>query len=194
VAFAIRGVLEGFYGRPWSWPEREQMIDFMGHWDLNLYMYAPKNDPIHRNRWREPYLPEELQRFARLIAVARRRKVEFVFGLSPLQFHYSDPADLQTVWDKLLPLYQAGCRSFSILLDDMPDKFHYPDDEARFPSVADAQVWLNNTVLARFGDPNVKLYFCPTEYHGTGVSPYLESLGAGLDPAIEVFWTGGEVC
>lgn len=196
-AFAIRGVLEGFYGRPWAWAEREAMIEFMGRQGLNLYMYAPKNDPIHRNRWREPYLPEEIRRFGKLVQMARERQIEFVFGLSPLQFHYSDAADLEMVWEKLLPLFQVGCRSFSILLDDMPDKFHHPDDGERFAGIAAAQVWLNNQVLQRLralGDPTVKLYFCPTEYCGNPDTPYLHALGAGLDPAIDVFWTGGEVC
>jgi hyaluronoglucosaminidase len=197
LPFAIRGVLEGFYGRPWSWPERAQMIDFMSRHGFNLYMYAPKNDPIHRNRWREPYLPEEIIRFARLVATAKERGVEFALGISPLQYHYSDPADFAMVWEKIMPLYKVGCRSFFILLDDMPDKFHHEDDRAHFDSIADAQVWLNNTVLQKLrdlGDPTVKLYFCPTEYHGQGDSPYLRTLGEGMDPSIEIFWSGTEVC
>ncbi|MDF2628278.1 MAG: beta-N-acetylglucosaminidase [Symbiobacteriaceae bacterium] len=197
MPFAIRGVLEGFYGRPWSWPERERMLHFMSQHGFNLYMYAPKNDPIHRNRWREPYLPEEIIRFAHLVAVAKERGVEFAFGISPLQYHYRDPGDFATIWEKLMPLYKVGCRSFFILLDDMPDKFHHEDDQAQFDTIADAQVWLNNTVLDKLralGDPAVRLYFCPTEYHGQGDSPYLRILGEGMDPAIEIFWSGTEVC
>lgn len=197
MAFAVRGVLEGFYGRPWAWSERERMLEFMGQWGFNLYVYAPKNDPIHRNRWREPYLPEEVSRFGKLVRMAKERGIDFVFGLSPLQYHYSSPADFDVVWAKLMPLYEQGCRAFSILLDDMPDRFHHADDGERFASVAEAQVWFNNLVLDRLralGDESVKLYFCPTEYHGAGDSPYLRALGEGLDQAIEVFWTGREVC
>lgn len=196
MTFAIRGVIEGFYGRPWSWPERDRMIDFMGETGYNLYMYAPKNDPIHRNRWREPYLPEELELFKDLLVRCRAKNIEFVFGMSPLEFHYTSQDDLDTLWGKLVPLYDLGVRGFSVLLDDMPEKFRYPDDEAKFGTLGSAQAWLNNHLLERLsalGEP-VYFNFCPTEYHGEGRSAYLETLGKELHPSIDVFWTGREVC
>lgn len=172
------------------------MVDFMGRHGYNLYLYAPKNDPIHRNRWLEPYLPEEVERFGRLNRRCRENGIQFVFGLSPLRFHYSSEAEWNTLWAKLRAVYDQGVRSFTILLDDMPDKFHYQDDEAKMGSVVDAHVWLNNTVLERLQSWGgvERLLFCPTEYNGEGRSPYLETLGAGLKPEIEVFWTGTEVC
>jgi len=194
--FELRGVLEGFYGRPWSWAERERMIDFMAEVGLNIYCYAPKNDPIHRGRWREPYLPEEIERFGQLATRCALRGVEFNFGLSPLKMHYSDPADLEILVEKFRRLYEVGVRSFGLLLDDMPDKFNHEDDAARFASIGHGHVWVVNTVVDRLkalGGID-RLIFTPTEYHGTGVSPYLETLGKGLYPDVDLFWTGGEVC
>ncbi|MEW8979302.1 MAG: beta-N-acetylglucosaminidase domain-containing protein [Symbiobacterium sp.] len=194
--FAIRGVIEGFYGRLWSRTERERMIDFLGRHGYNLYVYAPKSDPLHRNRWQEPYLSEELAYFAALDRRCREQSIQFVFGLSPLKLHYSDDGEMGALFAKLEAVYRLGVRSFMLLLDDMPDRFHYADDEARFGTVADAHVWLNNTVLARLEAwGGVEHYlFCPTEYCGEGRSPYLERLGEGLRPEVHVLWTGPEVC
>ena len=61
VAFELSGVIEGFYGPPWSHSDRLDMLRFMGRAGLNVYIYAPKDDPYHRTRWREPY-PEDAER------------------------------------------------------------------------------------------------------------------------------------
>lgn len=51
-----RGVVEGFYGTPWSHKVRLSLIDFYGKFKMNIYLYAPKDDPYHRvPHWRDPY-------------------------------------------------------------------------------------------------------------------------------------------
>ena len=42
-----RGVVEGFYGTPWSHQVRLSLIDFYGRFKLNSYLYGPKDDPYH---------------------------------------------------------------------------------------------------------------------------------------------------
>ena len=51
----MRGVIEGFYGAPWSHDERLDLIRFCAQHGLNTWVHAPKDDPYHRARWREPY-------------------------------------------------------------------------------------------------------------------------------------------
>ncbi len=46
--FQTRGVIEGFYGPPWSHQDRLDVLRFMGREGLNTYIYAPKDDPYHR--------------------------------------------------------------------------------------------------------------------------------------------------
>ncbi|MCB1015823.1 MAG: beta-N-acetylglucosaminidase domain-containing protein [Acidimicrobiales bacterium] len=53
----IRGLIEGFYGRPWSWDERCAVARFVAERGMTHYVYAPKDDPRHRERWRDPYPP-----------------------------------------------------------------------------------------------------------------------------------------
>ncbi|TGV13625.1 beta-N-acetylglucosaminidase, partial [Mesorhizobium sp. M00.F.Ca.ET.186.01.1.1] len=41
ACFAVRGVIEGFYGTPWTHAERLDMIDFLHRHDYNAYFYSP---------------------------------------------------------------------------------------------------------------------------------------------------------
>ena len=50
-----RGSIEGFYGNPWSHQDRLNQIEFYGKSKLNTYIYAPKDDVYHREKWRDPY-------------------------------------------------------------------------------------------------------------------------------------------
>ena len=54
-----RGVIEGFYGNPWSHKDRLRQFDFYGQYKMNTYVFGPKDDPYHRARWREPYPADE---------------------------------------------------------------------------------------------------------------------------------------
>ena len=79
----LRGVIEGFYGTPWTEDARLDMISFCGRTGFNAYIYAPKDDPYHREKWREPYPATELQNLARLVAAAQQNGVRFIFAVSP---------------------------------------------------------------------------------------------------------------
>ncbi|MGW4410022.1 beta-N-acetylglucosaminidase domain-containing protein [Nonomuraea sp. NPDC004702] len=50
AGFAVRGVIEGFYGRPWSHEQRLDLLGFLGARGMNTYVHAPKAD---RPSWRE---------------------------------------------------------------------------------------------------------------------------------------------
>ena len=51
---SLRGIVEGFYGTPWNFDIRADLLNFCGEYNLNAYIYAPKDDPYHRDKWREP--------------------------------------------------------------------------------------------------------------------------------------------
>ena len=59
----MRGIIEGFYGRPWTWEERRHVGGVLAAAGMDTYVYAPKDDPLHRERWREPYPDAELRAF-----------------------------------------------------------------------------------------------------------------------------------
>ena len=66
MSWPIAGIIEGFYGRPWSWDERAMVMRACHGWGMDTYVYAPKDDPKHRERWRDPYGSGKLDGFARL--------------------------------------------------------------------------------------------------------------------------------
>ncbi|PYE54594.1 beta-N-acetylglucosaminidase domain-containing protein [Deinococcus yavapaiensis] len=184
------GVIEAFYGPPWSWAARHATLDFMGDVGLTAYLYAPKNDPLHRNRWKEPYTSFEWREFERLAEHAARVGVDFIFGLSAIGYQYTNAEHGAIVRGRLERAKACGISSFCLLLDDLPEAFDSPQDAERFGHPARAQALFLNELLPRV--PGT-LYFCPTEYHGVGRSEYLTILGETLDPRVKVFWTGAKV-
>src|SRR5687767_9921031 len=120
----IRGVIEGFYGPPWSHEERLELIAFCGREGLNTWVHAPKDDPYHRKLWREPYADEELSQFSELVRVADRHGVELAWAIAAgLSIRSSDPAELEALEAKRAQLRGAGGRSFQLLWDDIEPDF-----------------------------------------------------------------------
>jgi len=195
------GVIEGFYGPPWSDAERLRLLDWMSRFGLGTWLFAPKDDPHHRAAWREPYPGIEAERIRALVAACAARGIEFVWGVSPgLDIRHSDPADTAALLDRFEELSRLGCRAFALLLDDIPDSLH-PDDVTRFGSLAAAQAHVASAAQAWIGPrhPGSRLLVCPTPYcdrmlaAGLGGPGYLDELGERLDPAIDVLWTGPEI-
>ena len=202
-AMGHRGTIEGFYGSPWTTDERLDLLDFHGRFKLNTYIYAPKDDPYHRDRWREPYPADRLAALRTLAEAAAANHVRFTFAVSPgVSICYSDPADLDALNAKLEAVHALGVRSFSIALDDIDHtRWNCDGDAARYgpPSTeaaARAQVELMNAVQSGFiaGHADARpLQMVPTEYRGTDDSPYRTVVREQLDPTVEVMWTGAYV-
>ena len=78
ASIPLRGYIEGYYGKAHSHVERLRLFRFMGHSGLNAFMYAPKDDLLHREEWRKPYPPEEMRRFGDLLRCAAQNKINFI--------------------------------------------------------------------------------------------------------------------
>ncbi len=195
------GVVEGFYGPPWSQAERGELFDALATGGLNTYLYAPKDDLKQRAIWREPYTPAELGQLTSLIAACRSRGLHFIYALSPgLDLRYCDATELEKLQQRFAPLLAAGCEHFALLFDDIPDRMHAADAE-QFGSFAAAQCHVTNAVArwTRERSPAARFLFCPTPYCGRmaerkfGGENYLETIGRELTPEIDVVWTGPEI-
>src|SRR5690349_1789044 len=181
--FAVRGIVEGFYGTPWTHAQRLDAISFLAPRGLNAYVYAPKDDAKHRADWRVPYDDRELAEFRELAAHADAHGARFGFAISPgLDITYESDDDRAAVLAKLRPLLDAGVPWFLLLLDDIPMQ----------PGIAPRQAALATWLLdeLRVARADAALTLCPTGYVGTRPSPYLGELGAGLPDAVDVMWTG----
>jgi hyaluronoglucosaminidase len=192
-----RGVIEGFYGPPWSHEERLDLLRFAAAEGFNLWVHAPKDDPYHRRLWREPYPDEELARIAELAAEAARLGVDFAYAIAPgLDLCYSKESEWEALLAKVEQVRAAGVGSFQLLWDDIEHTLGCPDDEALYgheerPSAA-AQAPFTNR-FAREVEQRGPLVVCPTGYAGTGDSPYRKIFGERLDPDVVCYWTGPEV-
>jgi hypothetical protein len=186
------GLIEGFYGEPWSWAERAETIAFLAGRGYGFYIDAPKADAFLRRRWREPHPADTLEALKRLASHCLGLGVRFGVGLSPFEiyraFEAAAKADLAR---KLADLEAVGVTDLAILFDDM---------RGDLPGLARAQIDILHWIAER---TRARLILCPTYYSDDptldrvfGARPprYLEDFGAALDPAIDVFWTGEEVC
>ncbi len=192
----LLGLIEGFYGPPWSWDARDRMIDFLAAHGFDLYVHAPKDDPLHRAHWREPLPASEVVHFERLARRAADAGVELSYGLSPIGMAQGDQAAVEVLVDKALQLQGRGIDSFCLLFDDLPEDL--PPGPAERAEAARWQAGVANEMLRAVreaGAPGRSL-FCPTEYcsRAETPTPYLRTLGEALEPGIEVFWTGPQVC
>ncbi|MDP6979805.1 MAG: beta-N-acetylglucosaminidase domain-containing protein [Myxococcota bacterium] len=191
--FSLRGVVEGFYGPSYEEDDRMAVIEAIGRRGMNAYLYAPKDDPLQREHWREPYPESNLERFARWIERGEAVGVRVGFAVSPgLSIRYAVEDDVATLCSKFARFHEIGCRFFSLQLDDVPSTLQHAEDRVAFESLASAHVALAHAVAETVGEESA-LWLVPTDYAGTGHSPYLETLGSELDSRIEVAWTGRTV-
>nr|XP_046261582.1 protein O-GlcNAcase isoform X1 [Scatophagus argus] len=194
----ISGVVEGFYGRPWTMEQRTDLFKREQKWGLNTYLYAPKDDYKHRMYWRDLYTAEETEQLVALISAAKQHDIEFIYAISPgLDITFSNPREVAALKRKLDQVKDFGCRSFSLLFDDIETEMCAADKQA-FDSFAHAQVAITNAVYQHLGEPETFL-FCPTDYCAAFCTPnvsqssYLHTVGENLLPGIDILWTGPKV-
>ncbi|WP_405818986.1 beta-N-acetylglucosaminidase domain-containing protein [Streptomyces sp. NBC_01390] len=196
---ALRGVIEGFYGAPWTQQDRLSQLDFYGRTKQNVYVYSPKDDPYLRANWRDDYPPAQLATLKQLVDRAAANHVRFTYALSPgLSVCYSSAADIHALVAKFESLYAIGVRSFAVPLDDISyTAWNCPADEQKFGTgggaAGTAQSTLLNAVVKDFvaaHDDVTPLEMVPTEYSDLADSPYKTALREKLDPSVVVEWTG----
>jgi hypothetical protein len=147
---------------------------------MTHYVYAPKDDPKHRDRWREPYDDVELAGFEGLVADG---SLEVGFAISPgLSIDYSDGHDRRALLHKCEQLLDRGVRLVCLALDDIPFRDGLGEQHAELTR------WLLDEVADR-----ATLLLVPTEYVGSHRTPYLDALAAGVPTDVPIGWTGDAV-
>lgn len=185
-----RGVVEGFYGTPWSHQARLSQLKFYGRNKMNTYIYGPKDDPYHSApNWRLPYPEKEAVQLQELVAVANSNEVDFVWAIHPGQDIKWNQQDRDILLTKFEKMYQLGVRSFAVFFDDISGEGTNPQKQAELLNYID-----ENFVQTK---PDVTpLIMCPTEYNKSWSNPkgnYLTTLGEKLNPSIQIMWTGDRV-
>jgi hyaluronoglucosaminidase len=205
-SFRRRGVVEGFFGPVWSLAHRRRLFEFGAARGMNTYLYAPKDDPFHRERWMEPYPGKQWQALLTIIGEAQKRHIDFVYGFHPgngLLFSAEEP--LRVLLTKAQRFYDAGVRTFAVLFDDIPSRLEHAVDRKHFDnSLARAEgTWLAE-IIARQPPAwtDVEWWICPSFYtpdpllahvFGAFEKHFLEILAESLPLNVPCCWTGPSV-
>lgn len=189
----LTGILEGFYGRAWSFETRIAYADYLVQAGLNTCLYCPKSDVYLRKQWQRDWPAPEWQQLLELSATYRGRDLYWGVGLSPFALYRQyGVAQREQLRRKVGRLAELEAPLLAVLFDDMPgDLDALASRQAEI--VADVVSWL----------PGVRVLVCPTYYafdpvlekfFGRMPADYWARLGRDLPPDVDVFWTGNEVC
>lgn len=127
-----RGVIEGYYGVPYSAEVTKDLFRFMARYKMNTYMYGAKSDPYHSRYWGEPYPLQITQQEERIgylsqdmmrdiAKVASECKVNFIWAIHPGKA-FADPKNsevISKIISKFESMYSLGIRQFGVFVDDV---------------------------------------------------------------------------
>ncbi len=187
------GVIEGYFGRAWSWADRAKVINRLAPAGFSFFHYAPKIDSKLRRKWRNVHDEADTKNLRRFVEHCASHRVRSGVGLSPYGAHVKfDRETKEKLRDKIAWLDMLGIDDLVILFDDM--RGDYTNLAERQAEIIDFATGCSKA--SRF-------FMCPSYYSddpvldrvfGQRPEAYLETLGKLLDPAISVYWTGEEVC
>lgn len=187
---AYRGVVEGFYGTPWSHEARMRQLEFYGQNKMNTYLYGPKDDPYHSvPNWRKPYPQDKAEQIKMLVKTAHENGVRFYWAIHPGGDIKWNEQDRDLLLAKFESMYSLGVRAFAVFFDDIAGE----------GTKAEKQAELLNYIDDHFVQPKkdvAPLVMCPTEYNKAWSNVkkgYLTTLGTKLNPSIQIMWTGNSV-
>lgn len=185
-----RGVVEGFYGTPWSHQARLRQLRFYGENKLNTYIYGPKDDPYHSSpNWRLPYPDKEARQLKELVETARKNEVDFVWAIHPGKDIKWNQEDRNLLLAKFEKMYELGVRSFAVFFDDISGEGTNSDKQAELLNYIEEY-------FVKVKQDVTPLIMCPTEYNKSWSNPqgnYLTTLGEKLNSSIQIMWTGDRV-
>lgn len=186
----FRGVVEGFYGTPWSHEARLRQIEFYGRNKMNVYLYGPKDDPYHSvPNWRKPYPEKEAEQIRQLVKHANDNGVLFYWAIHPGADIKWNDTDRNLLLQKFESMYALGVRAFALFFDDISGEGTSAERQAELLNFLDENFVQKKKDVA-------PLVFCPTIYNkawSAPNNPYLTTLGSQLSKNVMVMWTGNSV-
>ena len=146
-----RGVVEGYYGVPYSTAVTEDLLRFMMRYKMNSYMYGAKSDPYHSGYWGKPY-PEKLTAeqksmgcftaadIKQMCEVSVATKVNFIWAIHPgVAFTGNDDAVIDRIMEKFEAMHGLGVRQFGVFVDDVGVPYDEPTLKLNAKRLTDLQ-------------------------------------------------------
>lgn len=173
-----RGLVEGYYGYPYSVEVKKDLMRYMMRYKMNTYMYGAKSDPYHSQMWKDAYpttITEQqekngwlTQNMIRDIAkVSAETKVNFIWAIHPGNEFLGSSTAITDIMSKFQKMYALGIRHFGVFVDDVG----IPSSDADMKKNADRLTALQqaiekkwNTADAAAEDTVRPLHFVPQIY------------------------------
>ena len=183
-----RGLVEGYYGNPYSEADRMGLFKMFGETKMNVYIYGPKDDKYHKDKWREEYPAAEAAKITDYINAAKANKVEFVWAIHPGNDIQWNDTDRQNIVRKLKAMYKLGVRTFAVFFDDV-----WGGEGTRGDKQAELMNYITDELNKSYNDINPCI-ICPTQYNrGWSSGDYLTTLGTTMNKEVRIMWTGNSV-
>ena len=183
-----RGLVEGYYGNPYSKENRMGLFEMFGRQKMNVYIYGPKDDAYHKSKWREEYPATQAAQITEYVNAAKANKVEFVWAIHPGEDIQWNDTDRANIVNKLKAMCKLGVRTFAVFWDDL-----WNDDGTHGDEQAELMNYIAEELKSAYPDV-MPLIICPTQYNrGWANAVYLPALGNIMDSDINIMWTGNSV-
>lgn len=125
-----RGIVEGYYGVPYSAEVKKDLMRFMMRFKMNSYMYGAKSDPYHSTYWTSPYpttITSEQKKMGYLTQdmlrditnVSHETKVNFIWAIHPGNAFLGSSTVVDDIMSKYKKMYDLGIRQFAVFVDDV---------------------------------------------------------------------------
>ena len=125
-----RGLVEGYYGYPYTISVKKDLMRFMMRYKMNTYLYGAKSDPYHSSKWTEAYptsitaeqekngwLTQKMLR--EITAQSAATKVNFIWAIHPGNNFIWSGTVVSDILSKFDKMYKLGVRQFAIFVDDV---------------------------------------------------------------------------
>ena len=187
------GVIEGLYDKEqsWTWEARHDYVDFCLKKGFDFYIYAPKNDPYLREKWREPWPEAELDSLKKLSDAFKAKGIRFGIGFTPFEVNALDQKTRNDLKAKLELINSINPAMLSILFDDfsnhVPELARVQSDIAEFIAAESNAEHFQVVGTYYSKDPLL------SRVYGPKPEQYWSDMGAVLDKRFDIFWTGDHV-
>lgn len=173
-----RGLVEGYYGYPYSVSVKKDIFKFMMRYKMNTYLYGAKSDPYHSNYWKDAY-PSSItsdqekngwlsqNMVKELTEEAHKTKVNFIWAIHPGNSFLNSSTVVNDIMTKFNMMYNLGVRQFAIFVDDVG----IPNTEAGYTLNAERLNAVQQAIEQKYNKPTAApsdtvkpLHFVPQIY------------------------------
>lgn len=155
-----RGLVEGYYGFPYSVSVKKDLMKFMMRHKMNTFLYGAKGDPYHSDVWKDAYpvnvtadqekrgwLSQDM--IKEIAEMSHETKVNFIWAIHPGNSFLGSNTAVNDILGKFDKMYQLGVRQFAIFVDDVS----IPSTEADYKLNADRLTAIQRGLEAKYNTP-----------------------------------------